>query len=368
MIQQIRCRSRVLPFLSSLITLWMFALVAEAPAQTDPRWKSHDLDRPRPPVVTPAAQTAPVPPPSDAIVLFDGSNLKEWRSDEGGPTSWVIKDGGMQPPCTGEDITSVRTFGDVQLHMEWASPLPAQGSSQGRGNSGVFFMGMYEIQILDSYENDSYPDGQAASIYGQYPPLVNACLPPGEWQTYDIVFRRPRFLPGGGLAAPARATVFHNGVLVQDAVELRGETMWLQVQPYRMHPDRLPITLQDHGNPVRYRNIWVRELRETTPSGPVATEEPPAIHLAPEELEKYAGVYKFRPDAESSFDMHSDGKQLYCIFGKKKARVDLVAHSKTRFAMRWAAAHVEFELDDTGTAAAVTFNVAGAVFTVSKVE
>jgi hypothetical protein len=156
-----------------------------------------------------------------------------------------------------------RTFGDVQLHIEWATPAPPSGTGQDRGNSGVYLMGMYELQILDSYGNDTYPDGQAGSLYGQEPPLVNACRVPGAWQTYDIVFRRPRFAPDGKLVAPARITVLHNGVLVQDGAAFWGRTRHAARATYESHADRLPLSLQDHGNPTRFRNIWIRELAET---------------------------------------------------------------------------------------------------------
>ncbi len=151
-------------------------------------------------------------------------------------------------------------FGDVQLHLEWKAPNPPAGQGQDRGNSGVFFMGRYEVQILDSYDNDTYPDGQAGAIYGQYPPLVNPVRPPGQWQSYDIVFRRPRFHPNGTLRAPARMTVVFNGVLVHDAAELVGPTSHHERLPYATHPDRLPLSLQDHGHPVRFRSIWIRNL------------------------------------------------------------------------------------------------------------
>jgi hypothetical protein len=318
--------------------------------------------------VTPAPQELPVVPPADAIVLFDGTDLSMWRGEDGGPPAWTIQDGAMIPPGKGEDIYSVGTFGDVQLHVEWSAPIPPKGTSQGRGNSGVFLMGLYEVQILDSYENDTYPDGQAASIYGQYPPLVNASRPPGEWQTYDIVFRRPRFCPDGTLFRPARMSVLHNGIVVQDAVELRGPTMWLQHMPYRLHPDRLPISLQDHGNPVRFRNIWLRELREWEEPGPEGDDTSPVMDLGPEAHDRYTGVYMYKPDAESSYEIKSDGRQFYLIFGKKRARVDLVPQSPTRFAMRWTAAHIDFALDDRGRAMAITFHVAGSSFTVKRAE
>lgn len=195
-------------------------------------------------------------------MLFDGSSLVAWRATGSAatPARWRVADGYFEVVSGTGDIATKRDFGDVQLHLEWAAPLPVKGSGQGRGNSGVFLMGLYEIQILDSYENPTYPDGQAAAIYGQYPPLVNASRPPGEWQSYDILFRRPRFGPGGSLLAPAYVTLLHNGVLVQNNVALRGPTKHQQRPPYAVHPDRLPLILQDHGNPVRFRNVWIREL------------------------------------------------------------------------------------------------------------
>ena len=223
-------------------------------------WPIHSLDRPRPPVVQPGPERPPVPPPSDAVVLFDGSSLNEWRGQDSGPAKWIVRDSYVEvTPGTGT-LVSARAFGDVQLHIEWRMPTPPKCDGQDRGNSGVFLMGMYEVQVLDSYQNDTYPDGQAGAIYGQNPPLVNACRPPGAWQTYDIVFRRPRFNQDGSLQRPARITVIHNGVLVQDAFELSGPTAHRARPPYSAHADKLPLRLQDHGNPTRFRNIWVREL------------------------------------------------------------------------------------------------------------
>jgi hypothetical protein len=166
----------------------------------------------------------------------------------------------MEVSKGGGDIRTKQGFGDCQLHVEWAAPAVVVGESQGRGNSGVFLMGLYEVQVLDCYGNKTYADGSTASIYGQYPPLVNVCRKPGEWQTYDIVFHAPRFDKDGQLLSAARLTVFHNGVLVQDNEELTGPTGHKQRPPYKAHADKLPIKLQDHTNPVRYRNIWVREL------------------------------------------------------------------------------------------------------------
>jgi hypothetical protein len=230
------------------------------------QWPPHAMDRPRPPVVRPGPEQpnpAPPPVPADAIVLFDGSNLNEWRSDDGSAAKWLVKNGYIEvKPGTGT-MASARSFGDVQLHIEWATESPPKGDGQDRGNSGVFLMGIYEVQVLDSYQNDTYPDGQAGAIYGQNPPLVNALRPPGSWQVYDIVFRRPRFKADGSLERPARITAFMNGILIQDGFELTGPTAHRARPPYRVHPDKLPVKLQDHGNPTRFRNIWIRELAET---------------------------------------------------------------------------------------------------------
>jgi hypothetical protein len=233
-------------------------------AQEAKRWKIHDPERPLPPVVTPgtaSTQEQAGKAPSDAVVLFDGSDLSHWEAERSGAAKWKVENGYMEVVKGTGSISSREKFGSCQLHVEWAAPVPAVGTSQERGNSGVFLMSKYEIQVLDSYENKTYADGQAAAVYGQYPPLVNACRPPGQWQTYDIIFHRPIFASDGKLTRPARVTLLHNGVLVQDNVELTGPTAHGQRPPYAAHPDRLPLQLQDHGNPVRYRNIWVRELK-----------------------------------------------------------------------------------------------------------
>ena len=225
-------------------------------------WPQHSMDRPRPPKISVPPMPGPVPVPSDAIVLFDGKSLASWRTTDSthGPARWKVSDGYMEVVRGTGSIETAQGFGSAQLHIEWRAPLPAEGSGQDRGNSGVFFMGMYEVQVLDSYGNDTYPDGQAAAVYGQFPPLVNASRPAGEWQAYDIIFHAPRFDANGTLLAPARMTVFHNNVLVQDNVTLVGPTANRARPPYSAHPDRLPLSLQDHGHPVRFRNIWIREL------------------------------------------------------------------------------------------------------------
>lgn len=236
---------------------------ATASAQIDTKWKIHDLDRPVPAVVIPGTASTPDQPgkpPSDAIVLFDGSNLEKWLSEDGSPAKWKVENGYAEVVAHTHNIHTKDSFGDCQLHVEFMEPTPPHGESQERGNSGVFLMNTFEIQVLDSYENKTYADGQTASVYGQYPPLVNAARPPGQWQSYDIVFHGPRFDSAGKLVRPARVTVFHNGVLVQDNVELSGPTAHGERPPYKSGPDKGPLALQDHGNPVRYRNIWLRQL------------------------------------------------------------------------------------------------------------
>jgi hypothetical protein len=197
----------------------------------------------------------PGAPPSDAIILFDGKDLSKWK--EG--ANWEIKDG--VATARKSNLTTKDSFGDCQLHLEFATPEKVSGSGQGRGNSGVYMMGKYEIQILDSWNNPTYFDGQCASIYKQTPPMVNASRKPGEWQTYDIVFEAPRFNEDGSVKKPTIVTVFHNGVLVQNHFELHGGTFYDQPAHYTKHAEKLPFYLQFHGNPVRFRNIWIREFK-----------------------------------------------------------------------------------------------------------
>jgi len=238
----------------------LLALGAAAQDKPSPEWQIHDMNRPMAPVVTPGPAGPPVPPPSDAVILFNGKDLSNWTDLKGQPARWKVGNGYFEVvPKTG-DIRTVQGFGDCQLHVEWMEPSPAKGEGQDRGNSGVFLMGLYEVQVLDCYNNKTYADGQTAAIYGQYPPFVNACRPPGKWQTYDIVFHRPRFGPDGALLSPATMTVFHNGVLVHDGAKLTGPTGHHVRPPYKATADRLPVALQDHGSPVRFRNLWLRNL------------------------------------------------------------------------------------------------------------
>lgn len=246
-----------------LLVMLLSASPVAGPAQGVPSipWAPHDTTRPLPPVVRPASAPATSLPPSDAVVLFGGTDLSAWRAArESGPAGWRVVDGAVEVTPGRGDIETKQAFGDCQLHLEWMAPSPRRGEGQEPGNSGVFLMGRYEVQILDSYQNRTYADGTAGAVYGQYPPLANASRPPGEWQSYDIVFRRPRFDASGGLQTPAYATVLHNGVLVQDHVVLTGPTAHQRRPPYQAHPDHLPVRLQDHGQRVRFRNIWIRDL------------------------------------------------------------------------------------------------------------
>ncbi len=209
-----------------------------------------------PPVVTPGATFSHgAPPPSDAIVLFDGKDLSAWEGPEGKAPTWKVENGYMEVRSGG--ITTKEAFGDIQLHIEWASPSVVTGKDQGRGNSGVYFQGRYEIQVLDSHENPTYPDGQAGSFYGNAAPLVNASQKPGVWQSYDIIFHAPKLGPDGKVI-PGSFTVFHNGVLVQDHIPIKGDAT--TAAPAKGVVPTGPLHLQDHGNPVRYRNIWLRKL------------------------------------------------------------------------------------------------------------
>ena len=247
----------------------------DSPIIPGTKWHVHDGERPQPVIVTPgqpSTQEKVGTAPSDAVVLFDGKDLSKWKMEkDGAEANWKVENGYVEVvPRTGY-MVSKDSFGpDVQLHLEFATPPPV-GDGQGRGNSGIFLFGRYEIQVLDSYNNPTYPDGQATAIYAYRPPLVNASLPPGTWQTYDIIFEGPRF-KDGKLEKPAIATVLHNGVVTQNHTVLIGDTPHKQVGTYKVHPEKGPLKIQDHGNPMRFRNIWVREITMPSPedigSGP----------------------------------------------------------------------------------------------------
>lgn len=247
-----------------LLLLLVIAATQESIAQTEGpmpmKPEMTEIWDPEVRIVTPGA--TPLDAPSDAIILFDGENLEnEWTSGNGGKPGWIVENGAVTVQKGSGGIKTKRVFEDFQLHIEWRSPEVVEGTSQGRGNSGVFLQDIYEIQVLDNYNNRTYRNGQAGSVYKQHAPLVNASKAPGEWQTYDIIYTAPRFKDDGTYFTPPKVTVLHNGVLVQNVVSLRGPTEYIGIPEYsikRHGPG--PISLQDHGNPVSFRNIWIREL------------------------------------------------------------------------------------------------------------
>lgn len=235
----------------------------DTPMQPDGKWHVHDPARPKPKVITPGtAFSQKATAPSDATVLFDGTDFSKWQGEGGKDVKWKLEDGYMETTKSGR-IRTKEEFGDFQLHLEFATPSQVVGSGQGRGNNGVNIFGRYEVQVLDSYNNETYADGQAAAIYGQTPPLVNASKPPGEWQTYDIVFESPRWDADGKLLKKAYITVMHNGVVVHNRRELYGTTPFRALGNYdKPHAPKGYLELYEHGNPVRFRNIWIRPLGE----------------------------------------------------------------------------------------------------------
>lgn len=238
---------------------------SDGPRLPGSQWRVHDEKRPRPAIVTPAAAEQPGKPPSDAVVLFDGTDLKQWISaKDGSPAKWKLEDGVMRVVAGAGDIVTRESFGDSQLHIEFATPALTINRSQWRGNSGVFLYGLYEVQILDGYQNLTYADGEASAIFGQSPPLVNASRPPGEWQSFDIVYTGPRFKDGQA-TTPGYVTVFHNGVVTQHHTQILGTTVFHDLPGTLVHGPKGPIKLQDHTYPVRFRNIWIRPLQPTAP-------------------------------------------------------------------------------------------------------
>ena len=352
MIPAVCCRY---PFLFLAALIFSFVNCSSLRAQLTTGWKQHDWERPRPTVIDPGPVPQSPAAPSDAIILFDGSNLDQWRSGDKGPARWIVKEGAMEPTHNGGYVYSAQSFGDCQLHLEWASPIKITGSSQGRGNSGVFLQGLFEVQILDSFDNETYADGQAGAIYGQYPPLVNASRKPGEWQSYDIVFRRPHYSPSGELKQPARLTVLHNGVLIQDHVEPVGPTSWIQFHNYSPTPEKLPLTLQDHGNPVRFRNIWIRELPPVAVKPPATPYDPVVVELTKDQIDRIVGSYK-RNGGGTWEISYKNGKLWFHTIAKP---LEMIPHSEREFGLKYTAGSINLEYDQENLPSIISFTMGG---------
>ncbi len=365
---------RSFPFacLGLIATAGFFAgLVADEIHNTAPhnRWRQHDIRRPKPPLVEPLDSSPGTQTPKDAVILFDGTNLDAWQAPGGGPAPWTVTDGLLEiAPGTGP-IESKGKFGDVQLHVEWAAPNPPAGQGQDRGNSGIFLMGLYELQVLDSYHADTYADGQAGAIYGQYPPLFNASRPPGEWQTYDVAFRRPRFDRSGKLLEPARVTLIHNGILVQNNEELFGSTAWLQWLPYEAHDDRGRIQLQDHGHRVRFRKIWLRNLPQRPEPTAKDLEQPKILALSPAALDAFTGQYAMGPekDATRVSITRGDGHLLLKLPFRPTPLV-LQPISAMDFVMPHTDGRFDFHKNGQGRVTDVLFTIGDGQRTLRKVE
>jgi hypothetical protein len=329
-------------------------------AQGGFRWKAHDPDRPKPRQIEPGRVVGE--PPADAVVLFGGTDLGGWVSSDGSAPKWAVRDGYMETVPGAGPIRTTRGFGDAQLHVEWAAPAEPVGTGQNRGNSGVYLMGLYEVQVLDSYRNTTYADGQAAALYGQHPPLVNASRGPGEWQSYDIVFRRPRFAPNGRLLKSGRMTVFHNGVLVQDAAELWGPTNWLEHGTYVNHAAALPLSLQDHAHPVRYRNLWIRPLPDPPADERGLARSKPALIVPGRVLDRYVGRYGSGNRVEAAVS-RAGSRLVLTVFGRSFV---LVPATASRFLLPRTAGTVEFT--EAGDGVRVKVEVAETVVEAPKIK
>jgi hypothetical protein len=355
-----------------LLTLWMTAPVAaqepptssEAPAAS--AWRQHDTARPLPPRVDPASSRLPTPAPPDAVVLIpaDGSSLDAWEHEDGGPAPWTVTDEAVViAPGTGA-IQTREAFGDLQLHLEWQPADEPHKTGQDRSNSGVFFLdGRYEVQILDTYDNQTYADGAAGAIYGQFPPLANALRPPGEWQAYDLFFRGPRFAADGTVQEPARLTVLLNGILIQNNEVLSGMTMWLESIPYEAHPPTGKILLQDHGSPVRFRNVWLRETppRPAPPDGYGALDPVP---LSGPEYDRLTGAYDRGGGDLFVIERTADGIGLSMPW--RPGILRLLPRSSTVFQLAATAGEVAFTLNDDGAPTALTLTMGGGTYPATR--
>lgn len=338
------------------------------PAPRASAWLQHDLTRPAPPRVEPAPSRLPEPAPPDATVLIpaDGSSLDAWETPGGEPAPWTVTDGAVVvAPGTGP-IQTKDSFGDLQLHIEWQAADEPEKHGQNRSNSGVFFLdGDYEVQILDTYENTTYSDGTAGAIYGQFPPLANALRPSDEWQAYDVFFRGPRFEDDGTLAEPARLTVLQNGVLIQNNELLAGRTIWLESLPYVPRAPEGKIQLQDHGSPVRFRNLWVRETPER-PAPPAGYAAFDAVELPADAYDRLAGTYDRGENDLLIIERTSDGLGMSMPWRPGVLR--MIPLSPTRFQLANTAGTLTFDLDDAGDPTGLTFEMGGGTYRATRVS
>ena len=326
-------------------------------APAPPGWRQHDVARPQPPRVEPAAPGAP---PSDAVVLIgaDGSGLDHWVADDGGPPRWRTEGGALVAASGLGGIRTRQAFGDAQIHIEWMPADEPEKDGQDRSNSGLFLVGgRYEVQVLDSWSNPTYADGRAGAIYGQFPPLADATRPPGAWQTYDVFFRMPRFGDAGEVLEPARMTVLHNGVLVQNNESLPGTTIWLESLPYEPHGPG-PIALQDHGSAVRFRNLWVRRLPER-PAPPAGYADLGAVALSDAERDRLVGRYA--RDEGGTFVIERLGDGLGLSMPWRPGVLRLVPLSPTELQLENTAGRFRVTLDG-GAVSRLAFEMGGATY------
>ena len=327
-------------------------------------WRQHDVTRPVPPRVEPAATHAA--PPADATVLIPAEPsgpgaLSAWEAPDGSPAPWRVEGGAVVVAPGSGPIQTRASFGDLQLHVEWRAADEPEKTSQNRSNSGVFFLdGRYEVQILDTYDNATYPDGMAGAIYGQFPPLANALRPSDEWQAYDVFFRGPRFDDAGGVAEPARLTVLVNGVLVQNNEILPGMTIWLQSLPYAPHPRTGTIQLQDHGSPVQFRNLWVRETPDR-PAPPARYAQFDAVDLSDDQLDRLVGTYD-RENEGGQFVVERTEGGLAMSMPWRPGVLRMIPTSPTTFELAHTAGRLTFALDGAGGPTGLTFEMGGGTY------